>query len=85
MNSLRYAGLVGKYVRMERAATDEEKEQYQTDTVGMEGVVTRVLDTQNGVLICSDYGIGYEIYSEHEPYWTFDIWSSEAEAKGKYR
>jgi hypothetical protein len=81
MNALRYAGLVGKYVDMARATSeDERQEQGVGDSVGMAGVIVNVYDSTHGVVIVTDYGMGFEITVEHEPYWVFSIWSSEAEA-----
>lgn len=81
MNAVGYAGLVGRYVDMSRPSTEEERSvPGGTDTVGMAGVIICVYDTMNGIAFLTDYGMSFEITTEHEPYWIFSIWSSEAEA-----
>lgn len=74
-----YVGLVGKYIRMERDATEEELEvDPDTKTIGMECLVTMVADTADneGVVICGDWGMEFTIYPRlHE--WRFAIWPSE--------
>ena len=79
-----YAGLVGRYIRMERDATDAEQAAGAPPTVGMECLVIRVYDGAPGcVLICSDEGFEYEIGPDHDA-WRFVIWPDEATAR-RYR
>lgn len=63
MNALAHAGLIGKYVRMERPATAFERTQEQTETVGGSGIVAAIYSTPTGMTIVWDYGMGFEIRS----------------------
>lgn len=81
-----YAGLVGKYIRMERPSNVEELAAHPDQaTQGMECLVHSVEDTENGkgVIIYSDYGYAFDIYPEKEE-WSFQIWPSETVRK-QYR
>lgn len=78
-----FSNLVGKYIRMERAATEEELVvNPDTKFIGMECIVAMVADTEDneGVAIVSDYGMEFTVYPKlHE--WRFAIWPSEATRK----
>jgi hypothetical protein len=80
-----YAGLVGKYIRMERYSTPEELEEAPDLRLhGMECTVAAVYDTVDGkgVEIVSDYGMSFAVYPElHE--WRFNIWPDE-ETRGMF-
>lgn len=91
--SIYYATLVGKFVRMERPANEQELEVYaeqgrpQIKTVGCEGIVAYVRDAdvpERGgacVEIVMDYGIGYPVMADDEDCWEFNITSAEHYAK----
>lgn len=81
MDRMPYAGLVGKYVRMERPALPSEIENHAPDTIGMECTVAAIVITPAGVEVCSDYGYSFLICPEHESMWRFTIWQDEETAK----
>jgi hypothetical protein len=89
--AVRYAHLVGKYVRMERPADEVETLEmsaaagYGDDvplTVGCEGIVAAVWDENNrrvggpSVEVMMDYGMGYPILLDEEDLWKFVITDS---------
>jgi len=88
MHAHEFAGLVGKYVRMERPADEVEALEYRAstgknlDTVGFEGKVAYVADTEPkvggwGVDIVADYGMGYTVVQDDLPLWKITIWENE--------
>jgi len=86
MNAIKYASLVGKYIRMSRPATEEElKIPLQGPTVGMECLCVAVRDYSGpgmGVEVIADYGYAFSILPKDEQHWEFEIWESEEAAKG---
>lgn len=83
-----FAGLVGKYVRMERPAEEVEALEHRAstgndlDTVGFEGLVAMVRDTTPrvggwGVEIITDYGMGFLVVQDDLAEWTIAIWPDE--------
>ena len=86
VSAIQYAGLVGKYIRMERPATEVEQAMGNPPTVGMECTVASVYDVTHSslsegmVVICSDDGLAFEIKQDNPP-WAFSIWPDEATAK----
>jgi hypothetical protein len=84
MRAVQYAGLVGRYIRMERTATEAEQEAGEPPVIGMECVVVRVYDgAPDRVLICSDDGFEFEVGPDHDA-WRFVIWPDEVTAR-RYR
>lgn len=88
MHAHEFAGLVGKYVRMERPADEIEMLDHRAstgeslDTVGFEGLVALVRDTTPrvggwGVEIITDYGMGFLVVQDDLPDWTIHIWPDE--------
>ena len=82
MHAHEFAGLVGKYVRMERPADEVESLEYKTPTVGFEGKIAYVADTEPkvggwGVDIVTDYGMGVTVVQDDLPEWTIMIWEDE--------
>lgn len=77
-----YAALVGRYVRMDRPATEAEIAGGQPETIGMECLVAMVADQPDGVAIVADYG--YEFIVRPGEDWTFTIWPDE-KARGEWR
>jgi len=78
--AIKYAGLVGKYVRMERPQTEAEQIQdpHAGPTVGMECTVVMVADRPDGaVAIVADYGYEFLVKRNWEEAWTFHIWPDE--------
>ena len=77
MNAVHYAALVGKYIRMQRPATEAELAHCpDMPTIGMECTVLAVLDHPGGVVeVVADNGYGFGI-APCEP-WSFIIWSNE--------
>lgn len=72
MSALKYAHLVGKYIRAERPATKEEQEYYETKFVGGSGKVFTVWDQDwNTVVIMFEYGMGVTIEQGQD--WRFYI------------
>jgi len=61
LSALQFVGLIGKYIRMEREATPDELMLTDEQTVGMECVVTSVIDVPGG---------GVEIRGETHEVWT---------------
>lgn len=68
-----YAGLVGKYIRMDRPATQEEKDAGEPPVIGMDCTVWYVMDTdvRGLVSIVSDEGIEFTVKEEDN--WSFRI------------
>ncbi len=81
-NAAAYAGLVGKYIRMSRPATEEEQSLGEPPTVGMECLVAQVSDLDGDALIeiVSDYGIAFTVDVERCE-WSFTIWPDEQTAR----
>lgn len=80
--SIKYAGLVGKYIRMDRPATEDEIADGSPPTVGCSGLVSLVYDTTNGgVAIMMDYGMGFTIHKKDEG-WLFTIAANQETAEG---
>lgn len=73
--AVQYAGLVGKYVLVSRPATEEERVVYSEETVGLGGYVSMVQDTDNGVEIVTQDGLGIEV--DNNPQWRFEIYVEE--------
>lgn len=72
-----YAGLVGKYICMERYAEPDDPEFEVGTDVGMECKVAYVRDAveqmEPAVEIMGDYGMGLVIFPERHD-WRFTIW-----------
>lgn len=81
LSAVQYAGLVGRYIRMERDITEPERAFLGDDeTVGMECVVERVQDLPDGFVgIYSDEGMTFAL-APGIP-WRFTIWTDEDAAK----
>lgn len=79
MSAVQYAGLVGKYVRMERPSTaDELLSPGHPPTTGMECVVASVEDVGDGlVAVVADYGYAFVIQPAADESWQFTIWPDE--------
>lgn len=88
MHAHEFAHLVGKYVRMERPADEVESLEHKAatgrglDTVGFEGLVAYVADTEPkvggwGVDIVTDYGMGYTVIQDDLPNWKITVWPDE--------
>ena len=88
MHAHEFAGLVGKYVRMERPADEVEMLEHRAstgqnvETVGFEGKVAYVADTPPkvggwGVDIVTDYGMGFTVLQDDLPEWKIMIWEDE--------
>lgn len=76
ISAVHYAGLVGKYIRMERPATSPEKWEPGDSTIGMECTVVSVQDVPDGsVVIYGDEGHQFPV-RDGEP-WRFWIWPDE--------
>src|SRR3954451_20743782 len=87
--ALQYVNLIGKYVRMERPADDEEIaaavtagviDPGATDyMVGCEGTVAAVWDSYGckAVDIMMDYGMGYTVHLVDERLWRFAVTDTE--------
>lgn len=77
MRSYELTGMIGRYVSMERPATDEEIAAGEPLTVGMAGVVTEVRDTavgaRRGVEIAVDYGYAWTVFDDEQNTWRFTI------------
>jgi hypothetical protein len=80
IDALHYAGLVGKYIRMERLSNVEELASTGDQTVGMEALVAAVQDDGNDVIVIGDYGEVWRITGRDAPDWTFTIWANEEAA-----
>ena len=63
MKSYELTGLIGKVVRMERPATEEETALGTPGPIGMEAVIAGVIDSLDGdsVTIVGDYGMGFDV------------------------
>lgn len=92
ISSIQFAGLVGKYIRMERPADEVEALELRAttgetvDNVGCEGVVALVYDSDNrvggrAVEIVMEYGMGFAVFESELDQWKFHIWPSEDVAK----
>lgn len=81
-----YAHLVGRYIRMERPATEAElAKDPGTKNQGMETQVECVADAlapDGGpiVNIWGDEGMGYPIYPDET--WSFSVWPDERVRRG---
>jgi hypothetical protein len=81
-----YAGLVGKYISMERPATEDElAENPEATSIGMECLVGAVQDRRDYlglpvVAILADYG--YEFTVATGEGWAFTVWPDEASRRG---
>jgi hypothetical protein len=74
-----YMTMVGKYIRMERPATEDEKAAGDPDTIGMECVVDAVEFTADGsVTIYGDDGYGIMVTPDQADQWEFTVWPDEA-------
>lgn len=80
IDALHYAGLVGKFVRMERLSTVEELASTGEQVVGMEALVAAVQDDGSDVMVIGNYGEVWRITGHDAPDWTFTIWASEEAA-----
>jgi hypothetical protein len=79
-SALRYAHLVGRYVRIERPAAADELADRSPELVGMQGLIVQVADSQDlehpeAVSVMSDDGLGFAIYPDDN--WSFTIWPDE--------
>jgi hypothetical protein len=79
-----YAALVGRYVRMERPATEQELAAYpDMHTIGMECLVGAVrdiaVDGEPVVEVLADYGYAFTVRPADR--WSFTIWPSEDAAR----
>jgi hypothetical protein len=77
ISALQYAGLIGKYIRMERDATPDELMLTDETTVGMECVVTSVIDIEGGVEIRGETHEVWTVTQHDAPLWRWHIWDSE--------
>lgn len=86
MKAIMYAGLVGKYVDMQRPRTDEVEMREAvasgidpTTPVGGAGVVAMVEDKEFvggwGVYVMFEYGMGFAVLDDDG--WTFSIWDRD--------
>lgn len=78
MKAVEFAGLVGKYVRMERRATKEERDRGEGETIGMSALIAEVRDDggfEDAVAIIGDYGMGFTVYPGEN--WDFKIYHAE--------
>ena len=76
MNSLKYLGLIGRMVRMERpASVDELKIPGHPPTTGLQGYITTVSDIADGdgVFIGTDEGLGFNVFPDEN--WKFTVQS----------
>lgn len=74
MESLKYLGLIGKIVRMERPANlDELSIPGHPPTTGLQGYITTVSDCADGygVFIGTDEGLGFNVYPGEK--WKFHV------------
>jgi len=79
VNRSMYMAMVGKYIRMERPATESEKAAGDPDTVGMECVVSAVEFTADGsVTVCGDDGYAFTVTPDQADQWEFTVWPDEA-------
>ena len=76
-----YWHMLGKFIRMEREATDQERKVYGHDTVGMNAHVVRIEKDCNVVRLFGDDGNTFLITPEDADQWTFFVWPSEAAMK----
>lgn len=75
-----YAALVGRYIRMERAATPAEVAQGDPSTVGMEASVACIDDDGHGCIeIVSHEGFAFLVRPGES--WRFTVWADEATRK----
>jgi hypothetical protein len=78
--AVQYAGLVGKYIRMQRPATATEIRAGDPVTIGMDCLVARVSDAvrEGSVRIVADYGMEFVVAPGEG--WSFTIWPDEKTA-----
>lgn len=71
-----YAGIIGKYIRMERTATPAERGVGAPPCVGMECQVAWIYDQAKpgSVGIVSDEGLEFVVHDDE--HWMFMIWPS---------
>jgi hypothetical protein len=84
VSAVAYAALVGRYIRMERPATEAELAAApDMRTIGMECVVLavrdRIADGEEVVEILADYGYGFDVRPGER--WQFTVWPDEAARK----
>jgi hypothetical protein len=81
-SALRYASLVGRVIRAERLATDEERELFGSETMGAQGTVCMVGDRDGGgvEIIFSDNWPGLIVRPDEE--WSYMIFVDEAALDG---
>jgi hypothetical protein len=76
--AIRYAGLVGKYVRMSRPATPEEQTLTGHSEVGMEGVIVCVSDEPGGFVdVTTNAHLVWSVTPSDAAAWQFTIWPDE--------
>jgi hypothetical protein len=87
VSALDYAGLVGRYVRMERPLVEVEYLERRAEGLEpgapwvIEGTVAYVYDNPAGrsggpcVEVVMDYGMGTPVFPDEE--WTLHVWASE--------
>jgi hypothetical protein len=86
VSALQYAVLIGKYIRMERDATPDELLLVDEPTVGMECVVTSVIDVPDGVEIRGETHEVWTITQRDAHLWRWHVWDSEMVRRDyKYR
>jgi hypothetical protein len=77
LSAVQYAGLVGRYIRMERPSVGPY-EASDGPTVGMSCLVAVVLDQPDGIVeIVSDEGFGFAITPADADRWRFMIFPDE--------
>jgi hypothetical protein len=85
VSAVAYAALVGRYIRMERPATEAElAEAPDMHTIGMECTVAAVRDVRDElgldvVEVLADYGYGFTVRAGER--WSFTEWPDEAAAR----
>jgi hypothetical protein len=86
VSALNYVGLIGKYIRMEREATPDERMLTDESTVGMECVVTSVCDVNGGVEIRGETHEVWTITRHDAHMWRWQVWDTETIRRAyKYR
>lgn len=82
MSAVQYAALVGRYVRMERPATEAELAEHpDMHTIGMEALIAAVRDLLDdegnpAVEVLADYGYGLTARAGERR--SFTVWPDEA-------
>jgi len=72
-DALRFAPLLGYYIRAERPATDEETQAYGNDTMGGEGIVAALHDVRPGEVVIDLLDNTPIVVCDGEA-WTWNVW-----------